>query len=80
MNNTVNVPDGNVDLALWREKHAYHYATNAHVSDSPFAAYFGSVDHGCRAHIPPAGPARDEINRADEKAAQALRCKALRAG
>lgn len=73
-------PDGNVDLGTWRDKYAFHYASPQHVSDSPFKAYFGSVDRGCRIHIPPAGPERDAARRADEKAAQALRCKALRAG
>lgn len=73
-------PDGNVDLGLWRDKYAFHYATNKHVADSPFKDYFGSKDLGCRLHIPPAGPERDAARRKDELAAQALRCKALRAG
>lgn len=71
-------PDGDVDLALWKAKHAHHFASPAHVSNSPFRDYFGSRDQGCRAHIPAAGKERDEMNRQAEKAAQARRCKILR--
>lgn len=74
----VVVPDENVDMGMWKDKYAFHYASPQHVSDSPFKDYFGSVDRGCRLHIPPAGPERDKMNLADEKAAQALRCKTLR--
>lgn len=73
-------PDGDVDLVLWKAKYAFHYATNQHVSESPFKDYFGSKDHGCRLHIPPAGKDRDDMNRATEKEAQAQRCKNLRNG
>jgi hypothetical protein len=71
-------PDGDVDLALWKAKHAYHYASPAHVSDSPFRDYFGSKDLGCRAHIPPAGPERLAADRKAEQEAQANRSKLLR--
>ena len=70
--------DRNFDLVAWKTRHSYHYETNQHVSLSPFAHYFGSLDHGCRLHIPPAGPERDKMNVAIEKDAQAARCRALR--
>lgn len=76
----VVVPDGDVDLVLWKSRYATHFAGNQHVSESPFREYFGSVDRGCRLHIPPAGPERDKMNRQMEREAQAARSKALRAG
>lgn len=60
--NSVFVPDGDVDLNLWRAKHADHFFSEQHVSESKFAAYFGSKDLGCRLWIPAAGSARDEMN------------------
>jgi hypothetical protein len=55
-----------------------HIASNVHVSQSEYAIFFGSKDLGCRLHIPAEGPERRAMKRAEEKAAQALRCKILR--
>ena len=77
-NRVVSVPDEDVDLRAWREKHAYHFASNQHVSQSPFAAYFGSYDRGTYLHIPPAGVQRDEMRAKAEKAEQRRRCNALK--
>lgn len=75
---TVVPPDENVDLGQWRDKYAQHFASNEHVSLSPFKDFFGSKDCGCRLHIPAAGKERDDMNRKAEQEAQAKRCKILR--
>jgi hypothetical protein len=72
-------PEGDISIPEFKTKYAFHFDTNQHVSESPFAAYFGSTDHGTRLHIPAAGKDRDDMNRAIEKDAQAKRCRALRA-
>lgn len=83
MSKTVQIPDDREFLAQggipwWRAKHNAHFSSPEHVSDSAFAEFFGSVDHGCRLHIPAAGKERDEMNAKAERDAQAKRCHALR--
>ena len=80
---SVHVPDDqdflrNGGIPWWRALHGDHFASPQHVSDSKFAEFFGSVDHGCRLHIPAAGKDRDDMNRAVERDAQAKRCNDLR--
>jgi hypothetical protein len=72
------VPDGDVDIVLWKAKHADHFASNQHVSKSKFAEFFGSRDLGCRLWIPAAGKDRDEMRKKAESEAQAKRCRTLR--
>ena len=72
------IPDEDVDLHLWREKHADHFSTNEHVSVSKFQEFWGTRDLGMRLHIPAAGKEREADRRKTEAAAQAKRCRAMR--
>lgn len=80
---TVQVPDDKDferlgGITWWKTKHAYHFASDEHVSVSPFAEYHGSYDRGLKLHIPAAGAERDEMRAKEEKAEQRKRCHALR--
>lgn len=81
--NSVQVPDDDAlermgGLAEWKRRHADHYFSEGHVSDSKFAAYFGSFDKGCKLHIPMAGSLRAEEAKRDEAVAQRKRIADLR--
>jgi hypothetical protein len=78
MTKSVNVPEGDVDITQWKAKHADHFASPQHVSQSKFAEFFGSKDLGCRLWIPAAGEARNEMNAKAQSEAQAKRCRILR--
>ena len=75
------VPEEDVVLNDYRQKHGDHFASPQHVSQSKFKEFFGSRDLGLKIHIPAAGSnAAVEAAIKEEAAAQRKRCQKMRNG